>query len=107
MVAAEHHSGRGRIVRGRLVRRWINAGKILRAIRRSGESQSARRPLGAKTADVGLEFGDLILQTLAMGFVLSRIDRFLLERNVLASTCTDLASQPIVFGAEVFRFRHK
>jgi len=56
---------------------------------------------------VGLELGNLILQTLAMGFVLSRIDRFLLERNVLASTCTDLASQPIVFGAEVFRFRHK
>lgn len=56
---------------------------------------------------MGLEFGDLILQTLAMGFVLSRIDRFLFERNVLASKGVDLASQPIVFGADIFRFSHK
>jgi hypothetical protein len=71
------------------------------------ESHSARRALGAETAGVGLEFGDLILQTLAMGFVLSRIDRFLLERHVLASKGIDLASQAIVFGADVFRFGHK
>lgn len=107
MVVAEVPLDRRQIVRGRPVRRWIDAGKILRAIRRPGESQSARRPLGAKTADVGLEFGDLILQTLAMGFVLSRIDRFLLERHVLASKGIDLESQPMVFSADIFRFRHR
>ena len=42
-----------------------------------------------------------------MGFVLSRIDRFLLERHVLASKGIDLESQPMVFSADIFRFRHR
>ena len=107
MVVAELPPGRRPTVRGQLVSVSIDARKTLRAIRCSGESQSARRALRAETANVGLEPGDLILQTLAMGYVLLRIDRFLLERHVLASKCSDLASQPIVFGADVFRFKHK
>lgn len=106
MVVPELPPGRRQIVRGQPV--------SVRSMREkhseqyvSGESQSARRALRAETANVGLEPSDLILQTLAMGYVLLRIDRFLLERNVLASKCSDLASQPIVFGADVFRFKHK
>jgi hypothetical protein len=64
----------------------------------ANDGWSARRALGAKTANVCLQLGDLVLQKEPMCLVLFRVDRLLLEYRVRLSQRIDLASQLIVFG---------
>jgi hypothetical protein len=113
MVVVRKSRKRLRIVREeqrslRTTNRRASANYFFEETRTLGEcvaidAWSARRALGAKTASMCLQLGDLVLQKEPMCLVLFHVDRLLLECRVRLSQRIDLASQLIVFGVDASR----
>jgi hypothetical protein len=69
---------------------------------RAAEDESEGIALGTQPANVRLQLFDLLPQLLPMDLVLRRVHGLALQRCVLTLQGLNFASQPLVFGRDIF-----